>query len=157
MQNEPTLSLCPNCYCMTKTIDGKCGKCQESKPLVDDINVTRKMQNEPQLSEDAKERFNKIQQRGWTECGMTTNTDNGVWLHKFEVEQFLIKELAIARAEGAQEERKKHIEIYRWLVGYYDFPERQDGMGAYWWRSHLMDKLKNIGIEALTTKEHHAS
>ena len=23
VSNEPQLSLCPNCYCMTKTIDGK--------------------------------------------------------------------------------------------------------------------------------------
>ena len=27
-----TLSLCSKCYCMTKTIDGACGKCKEDKP-----------------------------------------------------------------------------------------------------------------------------
>lgn len=103
------------------------------------------MQNESQLSKEI------------LDCFVVVNTDQ-MGNARYDIDfNKLSKEFATARAEGAQEEREKHIEIYRWLVGYYDFPERQDGMGAYWWRSHLMDKLKNIGIEALTTKEHHAS
>jgi len=31
-----TLTLCENCYCMTKSIDGKCGKCG-----LTDINVPK--------------------------------------------------------------------------------------------------------------------
>lgn len=27
----PDISLCKNCWCMTKTIDGKCGKCGQDK------------------------------------------------------------------------------------------------------------------------------
>ncbi len=27
-----TISLCPHCYCMTKTIRGLCGKCHKEKP-----------------------------------------------------------------------------------------------------------------------------
>lgn len=30
-----TLSLCPNCNCMTKTIDGACGKCKGTKMKTD--------------------------------------------------------------------------------------------------------------------------
>lgn len=29
--NPDVLSLCKNCYCMTKTINGKCGKCKDNK------------------------------------------------------------------------------------------------------------------------------
>jgi len=28
---DPEISLCPNCFCMTKTIKGICGKCKEKK------------------------------------------------------------------------------------------------------------------------------
>ncbi len=41
-----------------------------------------------------------------------------------------------------------NIEIYKWLLGYYDFPEPpKDGRAKYYWRSALRDKLKGIGIE----------
>ena len=29
--NKDKISLCQSCNCMTKTIDGKCGKCGQSK------------------------------------------------------------------------------------------------------------------------------
>jgi len=29
--NEDNISLCKKCFCMTKTIDEKCGKCKEKK------------------------------------------------------------------------------------------------------------------------------
>lgn len=29
----PVLSQCPKCYCMTKIIDGKCGKCGKPKSI----------------------------------------------------------------------------------------------------------------------------
>lgn len=32
-QTEINLSLCKNCYCMTKTIDEKCGKCGKTKEV----------------------------------------------------------------------------------------------------------------------------
>ena len=28
---EETISLCPHCFCMTHTIEGKCGKCGATK------------------------------------------------------------------------------------------------------------------------------
>lgn len=28
---NPAISLCKNCWCMTHTISGKCGKCKEPK------------------------------------------------------------------------------------------------------------------------------
>ena len=30
---ELNLSLCPHCYCMTKTLDGMCGKCKREKTV----------------------------------------------------------------------------------------------------------------------------
>ena len=48
-----------------------------------------------------------------------------------------------------EKEEGKHIKIYRWLCGYFDFPIREEGDGAYYWRSHLRNKLKKIGISTL--------
>ena len=45
------------------------------------------------------------------------------------------------------------LEIFSWLLGYTDFPERQTGQGAYWWRSVLREKLKDVGIKVLDAKE----
>lgn len=39
------------------------------------------------------------------------------------------------------------IDIFKWLLGYTDFPQRQEGEGQYYWRTHLREKLKAIGIE----------
>ena len=43
--NTQNISLCPNCHCMTYTINGKCGKCQASKSkeraIVDNLNNER--------------------------------------------------------------------------------------------------------------------
>lgn len=29
--NKDDITLCPKCHCMTKTINGKCGKCKSPK------------------------------------------------------------------------------------------------------------------------------
>lgn len=39
---------------------------------------------------------------------------------------------------------EKQNEIFRWLLGYEDFPERKAGEGAYWWRKPLREKLNKI-------------
>lgn len=39
------------------------------------------------------------------------------------------------------------ISIFKWLLGYTDFPDRKEGEPAYYWRKHLREKLKYIGIE----------
>jgi hypothetical protein len=61
---------------------------------------------------------------------------------------------------------KPIIEIFKWLLGYYDFPERKKGEGAYWWRVELRKKLSEIGfsgdlilpIESLeSSKEEHTT
>lgn len=31
MKDNKQISLCTNCYCMTHTINGKCGKCKARK------------------------------------------------------------------------------------------------------------------------------
>jgi hypothetical protein len=41
---------------------------------------------------------------------------------------------------------KETIEIFKWLLGYSDFPERKEGEGAYWWRKELRVKLNDIGF-----------
>ncbi len=33
-EKEPEISLCSNCFCMTKTIDDKCGKCKAKKETI---------------------------------------------------------------------------------------------------------------------------
>jgi hypothetical protein len=45
-------------------------------------------------------------------------------------------------------DRDKQIkEIFQWLLGYYHFPPRGEFDGAYWWRSHLREKLKEIDFQ----------
>lgn len=40
------------------------------------------------------------------------------------------------------------LEVFKWLLGHYDFPEPPaEGRPRYYWRSHLQDKLKDIGID----------
>jgi hypothetical protein len=39
------------------------------------------------------------------------------------------------------------LEVFRWLLGYTDFPERQKGDGLYWWRKELRQKLKALNID----------
>lgn len=106
------------------------------------------MQNEPQLSAEIEAALKDLENEAHTQGWEGVNDKN------LKIANKVVREVIATAIESAKrEEREKHIEIYRWLVGYYDFPERQEGVGAYWWRSHLMDKLKAIGIESLTTKE----
>lgn len=39
------------------------------------------------------------------------------------------------------------MDIFRWLLGYFNFPERKEKEGAYYWRSHLRKRLYRIGID----------
>jgi len=40
------------------------------------------------------------------------------------------------------------LEVFKWLMGYYDFPEPPtEGRPRYYWRPHLQAKLKEIGID----------
>lgn len=38
-------------------------------------------------------------------------------------------------------------DAFIWLLGYTDFPERQEGDGSYYWRSLLFNKLKDSGFD----------
>lgn len=38
------------------------------------------------------------------------------------------------------------IEIFEWLLGYSDFPEKRQGDGAFWWRKELRHRLEFLGI-----------
>lgn len=50
--------------------------------------------------------------------------------------------------------REQIIEIFKWLLGYYNFPERKEGDGAYWWRRELRRRLAAIGFSnELLSKE----
>lgn len=46
-----------------------------------------------------------------------------------------------------QAEKEKHMEIFRWLLGYTDFPAKQEGDGDYYWRKGLRQKLESTGID----------
>ena len=37
-------------------------------------------------------------------------------------------------------------EVFRWLLGYEEFPTKKAGEKTYYWRTHLRDKLAAIGI-----------
>jgi len=37
-------------------------------------------------------------------------------------------------------------EIFRWLLGYTDFRQREKGESVYWWRKELRERLKAINI-----------
>lgn len=114
--------------------------------------------SKPTLTEEQEKRFLSFwnQMTTWYfDVGTNDSSSQSRYCGE-AVKQFLIEslsnqreELAQATKEAVEAERTKHIEIYRWLCGYYDFPERGK-FGAYWWRSHLMQKLKNIGIDSLT-------
>lgn len=39
------------------------------------------------------------------------------------------------------------MDVLEWLHGYNDFPERGEKEGAYYWRTHLRNKLSQIGID----------
>lgn len=49
------------------------------------------------------------------------------------------------------ERESNHVEIYKWLLGYYDFPESQPGK-RYNWRTELRAKLPEH-IKAQLNKE----
>ena len=43
----------------------------------------------------------------------------------------------------ALERQREEIKgVIEWLLGYKDFPQRQEGEGAYYWRSYLRKKLE---------------
>jgi hypothetical protein len=53
-----------------------------------------------------------------------------------------------AEVEMLRTQNEQCIEIFKWLLGYYDFPEPpKEGRPRYYWRSHLQYKLKQAGIE----------
>lgn len=39
------------------------------------------------------------------------------------------------------------LKLIAWLLGYNDFPERKEGEGPHYWRTHLREKIKAMGIE----------
>ncbi len=60
----------------------------------------------------------------------------------------LAKRLLPVATKVLDEKIEKQIEVFKWLLGYYDFPEPPaEGRPRYYWRSHLRDKLKEIGVE----------
>lgn len=69
-------------------------------------------------------------------------------------ELYTAKQLATATQQAVEERDYKYNQIILWLLGYHDFPERAKGEGAYYWRTHLINKLKNFGLwsEALSKK-----
>lgn len=43
--------------------------------------------------------------------------------------------------------------VFQWLLGYMDFPKREAGEGAFWWRKHLRRELIKAGIKFVSPEE----
>lgn len=79
---------------------------------------------------------------------------NGIFKDTTAVNNLIDKTILLAEQESNRLEKlvsqkfteEKAIKIFRWLLGYTDFPPRKDGEGAYWWRSNLRVLLNSIGI-----------
>ena len=60
----------------------------------------------------------------------------------------LVAELAYKLdKQGRPFPRIEVLKLMAWLLGYTDFPERKEGDGPYYWRTHLREKIKAMGIE----------
>ena len=57
------------------------------------------------------------------------------------------KEIQHGFIAGAQWQKEQVIEVMKYMCGYTDFPARQEGQGAYYWRTIMREKFKEIGIE----------
>lgn len=64
-----------------------------------------------------------------------------------------LPELALKQIPKGKKLNKAHVikslpahPIFRWLLGYENFPERKEGEGAYWWRKELRERLKKLNI-----------
>lgn len=104
--NATSLSLCKACYCMTKTIKGKCGKCQARKL---DVQAT-------------EQRLLKIIEAGEEARGKTWEArfdqkyplGGEIWVlerHRDELKSFIRTELATAHSEGERSERERIIKM----------------------------------------------
>lgn len=47
----------------------------------------------------------------------------------------------------ARQQNEELYKIFEWLLGYHNFPEREDGQGVYYWRTHLRSMLENTGFD----------
>ncbi len=74
------------------------------------------------------------------------NTTDGLSASEWVLRTALAeKERSELRVELARV-READNEIFLWLLGHRDFPERQEGDGAYWWRKELRMKLALQGM-----------
>lgn len=56
------------------------------------------------------------------------------------------------KKEGKNEERERYIGIFKWLLGYDDFPQCPDN-ARYCWRTHLQRKLPDGILRALENEK----
>lgn len=56
------ISLCPNCYCITHTIKGKCGKCEADKIIY--IEKSKEMSDYKEALQKAVDYYWKAMDRG---------------------------------------------------------------------------------------------
>ncbi len=69
-------------------------------------------------------------------CGVGCKFNKDLWEH-------VDKAISQTRKEVLEEHKK----IFKWLLGYKDFPQRKEGEGAYYWRIHLRTKLRSLNKE----------
>jgi hypothetical protein len=53
----------------------------------------------------------------------------------------------IPKQNGDMVSKSDVIEVMKYMCGYTDFPGLQEGQGAFYWRSILREKMREIGVE----------
>lgn len=84
-----------------------------------------------------KENISKMKERAYEEGIARGRADEAIFCHDHKGGGF---------EAGRTAERARVREIFLWLLGYSDFPERKLGDGTYWWRKELRQKLKAIDL-----------
>lgn len=126
---------------------------QENKELKSDLKIWNTMRNEPvtitfkknlELEAD-NEALKEEVERLKTLISIEEIGESGLVVK-------LQSELA-----AISDQNGRMREIFAWLQGYSDFPERKEGEGAYWWRRELNRRLEALpfpnSVEVLRAKE----
>lgn len=85
-------------------------------------------------------------------CGQPLN-----FMREVHEEHVLTKEESLSNSLNAERaksitllrDRERMIDIFKWLLGYTDFPEKKTGDHEFYWRHYLRDRLYSIGIDIL--------
>ena len=74
---------------------------------------------------------------------------NPITTEEYRAECQRLESLAIERNKENKDLKRRLFRvtsIFKWLLGYNRFPEREDGDGLFWWREELQEKTEGVGI-----------